>query len=124
VKRSDPYMEHMARWKFARLAGTLKDCARQYGYALIVHGSLAYDIDMVAVPWTESAVSNEDLVARMVETIRLNNEGVAFLIDGQSATPAPHGRRSWNIHIGGTYIDLSVMPLAPTPESPATKEEP
>lgn len=123
--RIDPYMEHMARWKFARLAIPLRQRARDCGYALLTHGTLAYDIDMVAVPWAEDAVAAEVLVGRLIETVFKHNDGVAFTVEGQIATPKPHGRLGWNIHVGGTYIDLSVTPRAThgSPD-PAPEEKP
>lgn len=35
------------------LIGPLRDIAREHGYALSVHGSVARDIDIVAIPWVE-----------------------------------------------------------------------
>jgi hypothetical protein len=40
--------------------------ARSKGYALAVHGSLARDIDLVAVPWVEEAAS----AAELAEAVR------------------------------------------------------
>jgi hypothetical protein len=37
------------------LLPALREVARRFGYALAVHGSLEWDIDLVAVPWCENA---------------------------------------------------------------------
>jgi len=38
----------------------MKDVSpRDCGYAIAPHGSLARDLDVIAVPWTEDAVSAE-----------------------------------------------------------------
>lgn len=134
---------YWAQWKFARLAVPLRTRARELGYALLVHGSLARDIDMVAVPWTDAAVPLRALLAEFAKTIREHNAGVAFSYDAASertdnsekwlVTVKPHGRLSVSIHIGGgepeaarlggTYIDLSVMPvLEPAAPAPRTCE--
>lgn len=79
--------------------------ARECGYALALHGSLQRDCDTIAAPWTEAAVSAEDLIARLVERhgLMLGNPG-----DG---TAKPHRRRAWSLHMGGHfYFDVSVMP--------------
>jgi len=134
-----PDREHSAywaRWKFARLALPLKARARELGYALLVHGSLARDIDMVAVPWAEDAAPFDDLVRELVKTIREHNDGLAYgyTPEGEYTTdeslwsrkPKPHGRVAVSIHVGGvaspnpmdqhgTYIDLSVMPVMSEP---------
>lgn len=79
--------------------------ARQFGYAIAVHGSLQRDLDLVAVPWSEAATDAEELVKAICETAG------AFIIPGQDATPKPHGRVAYILQMGaGLYIDLSVMP--------------
>jgi hypothetical protein len=85
--------------------------ARRLGYALAPHGSMARDIDLIAVPWTEDAVSGSELVRVIAEMCN------GYLAERTSAggrpkpTVKPHGRRAWSIHLGGgAYIDLSVMP--------------
>ena len=91
----------------------IRAAAREKGYAIAVHGSLARDIDLVAIPWTESAASADELA----EAVRLAAEGanpigVAF-VAGTEPCPRtkPHGRLCWSFHLGaGPYIDLSVTP--------------
>lgn len=89
--------------------------ARDHGYALTVHGSLARDFDFVAVPW----VADAKPAAELVEAIRESVGG--FILNDPTAKPGdyvrknpepkPHGRLAWSIHLGsGPYIDLSVMP--------------
>lgn len=79
---------------------------REYGYAICVHGSMATDFDLLAVPWTDDARSADDLVAGFVERFRLIDD---YQVQGPDQKP--HGRRAWAILIGGEMvIDLSVMP--------------
>ncbi len=88
---------------YFRMIGRLRDRARELGYALGVHGSLARDLDLIACPWTETASSPEDLA----EALRAKVGGVL----GSKGHERPHGRRIFVIHLGGgPYIDLSVMP--------------
>lgn len=125
VHKRDPFAAYWARWKFARLATPLQRKARRLGYALLVHGSLARDIDMVAIPWTEDAAAAEELVAALIKTARRHNDGVAFLAPGQKLpVRKPHGRRCWSIFVQeehGTYVDLSVMPRRGTGRRPERK---
>lgn len=89
----------------AFLPGVVK-VAREHGYALTVHGSLARDFDFVAIPWTEDACPAEELA----EAIRARVGGIP---DGKEPEPVhkPHGRLAWKFHLGGgPYIDLSVTP--------------
>lgn len=82
--------------------------AREYGYAIAVHGSLQRDLDLIAVPWSEVATDAETLVLAICQTT-----GGFILPDREGRDPSqkPHGRLAWSIHLGaGLYIDLSVMP--------------
>lgn len=93
----------------------IRDAARKNGYAVGVHGSLARDIDLIAVPWSEDAVSATELAeAVRAAAAKANPLGVAFVSqsDTQPCPRAkPHGRLCWAFQLGGgPYIDLSVMP--------------
>ena len=98
----------------AMISSMLQGC----GYAVGVHGSLARDIDLVAVPWTEEATT----AAEVAEAIRAAAEksgpcGQAF-VAGNDPCPRrkPHGRLCWSFHLGGgPYIDLSVVPRPSSP---------
>ena len=82
--------------------------ARQVGYAIGVHGSQLRDLDLIAAPWTDDAVTALELV----ESIAYALPGV---VQGQ-AEKRPHGRLGWVIcpryrwGIDAWYIDISVMP--------------
>jgi hypothetical protein len=127
-----PGMAERARRKYALVIGPIRETARKCGYAVGVHGSLARDIDLIAVPWTRDAVSGNELAERLIRTVerllgkaskrarwhdRRGRPTEAFfrghvVAPGTKGTqPKPHGRRCWSIHLGGgPYIDLSVMP--------------
>lgn len=85
-----------------RLQGIQK-CCRDVGYAIAFHGSFNYDLDLVAIPWTDEAVDHETLI-----------QAICNFIGGtcvDSGSDMPHGRRSYIINFGGgPHIDLSVMP--------------
>lgn len=104
------------------------DVSRAHGYALSVHGTLVTDMDLVAVPWTDDAVSAEDLVAAIkrylgavsftdvLASAGLSEKQIADHLDalgGRCPTPKPHGRKAWNLYLStacGAKVDLSVMP--------------
>ncbi len=99
---------------FDSLFPALKFVAKKCGYALLVHGSLKTDIDLVAVPWRATAVSQEALA----EEIRLTAERITGTAENRhpdnSPTLKPCGRKAWAfwlVPIGcrGPYIDLSVV---------------
>lgn len=97
-------MKDPAAW-YALVYVSLRQAFAEHGYAVAIHGTLQRDFDIVAVPWTEEAVSAADLVAVVVDACM----GLACSVDGP--TVKPHGRRSYAIVLfNGGYIDLSVMP--------------
>jgi hypothetical protein len=94
--------------------GRLRRVAKAHGYCLAVHGTLARDLDLVAVPWTTEAVSVEALVQAFVD------EGGLYFVPGRSEpTAKPWGLVSYVLFPGGSaYIDLRVVPPVPTPGAP------
>lgn len=94
---------------------TAREVAKEYGYALGVHGSQVRDLDLIAAPWTFDARPAEDMVHAICGAVK------GIIIDFPDAIPQdetkhnpvfrPHGRRAWSIQLGsGRYIDISVMP--------------
>ena len=108
---------------FVALIPVLAEAAREVGYALAVHGSMARDLDLVAIPWTDEAVSAEQLIMRicaaggvsLMDTSQKGEDGEFHTIDGSKPTVKPHGRLAWSLHnTGGRhfYLDVSVLPRA------------
>ena len=91
----------------------MRRAAKDAGYAITVHGSLNRDIDLVAVPWIESAWDKDALVNSIVGAMR----GVLGRVHchDKAWTEQPHGRRAktllaW-VGENSANIDLSVMPI-------------
>lgn len=85
----------------------LSEFMRTKGWALAVHGSLARDFDLVAIPWHPDPVAPEKCV-----------EGIchywAFKSVGEPETRL-HGRLIYTIALkfGECFLDLSFMPTTP-----------
>lgn len=98
---------------FSVLIAPLRMVARRCGYALGVHGSLQADIDLIAVPWRESAVCPETLI----EDIRIAAEaiiGICEMPNDHKPTIKPCGRLAWALRLtplgcDGPYLDISVF---------------
>lgn len=106
----------------------LRKVARDYGYALAVHGSLARDIDLIAVPWVDTAGPEPELAcAIQKEAKRICGQArmgwsmmgdAKFSLNGCPGNK-PHGRLGWIFNLdGGPYIDLSIMPRQITNAEP------
>lgn len=100
------------------LIAAVRQVAYRCGYAIAVHGSLKTDIDLIAVPWREGAISQRLLA----EEIRLTAERIIGFAAVRKYDPNPEvkplGRLSWSFYLQpegmeGPYIDLSVMPRIP-----------
>lgn len=76
----------------------------RHGYALAVHGSLARDLDLIAVPWAE-VVSAPEVVLQQVTT----EWAVRLAGDPERKN---HGRVAYTVSVGfgECAIDLSFLP--------------
>ena len=90
----------------------MRSAAKEAGYALAVHGSLNRDIDLIAVPWTDSVWTSDALVDSLCGAVRGVIGRCSKFNSGWEQKP--HGRigrilLAW----AGEHtvsIDLSVMP--------------
>lgn len=87
------------------------------GYAIGLHGSGQRDLDLIAVPWTDTATEPLDFLNHLASRIKgeLKRGELVKGVWGQTAWPAPqqkpHGRMTYTILLGGPYyVDISVMP--------------
>lgn len=83
----------------------LAKIAKEHGYALAVHGSLASDFDLVCIPWVDKPSSYDTVVAAFTEEFALQEIGTPEV--------RQHGRTIYTLSIGfgGCYMDLSFMPV-------------
>lgn len=93
---------------YAYLYALLLPIAQRAGYCLALHGSLARDLDLLAVPWRDDAVALDVLSERL-------RRGCRGTFSAGGWTKKPHGRRAIVIYLGGyrdsvAYIDLSAFP--------------
>jgi hypothetical protein len=86
----------------------IRSLAREVGYAVGVHGSQLNDFDIMAFPWTEEAVSCDELVSHLCKNLVANDSPALML----GSDDKPFGRRAFTIQMNGYYrpIDLSVAP--------------
>lgn len=99
----------------------LKEIAKEYGYNLVLHGSMNRDLDLIAIPWVDDP--KDDFA--MIQEMYLHLTGFTV----QNADPVrdyqfsilPGQRKSYviNLNRGGKwngyvdeqyYIDISVTP--------------
>ncbi len=101
----------------------LKQIAQEYGYNLVVHGSLHRDLDLIAIPWIDTPRPEQD----MIKDFQVYLTGMTEVIpNGQiHYTTLPGGRHAYVICLNRGnkhgewvrfedkeyYLDISVTPL-------------
>jgi hypothetical protein len=96
---------------YACLLPELRQIAIDHGYTLAIHGSMARDLDLIAVPWAEQVQDHEIMVDKMLQAIGGTIFGAMLPQPGDK----PHGRIVYTLSIlGDWFIDLSVIPKGPT----------
>lgn len=81
----------------------LAQICRNHGYALAVHGSVARDFDVIAIPRTADARDPEDVVAEITATFGVTRAGPYEVRE--------HGRILYGLCLAGEgFVDLSFVP--------------
>jgi hypothetical protein len=75
----------------------------KHGYALAVHGSLARDMDLIAVPWAEKVSQPRTVLKAVLKKFAVRLIG--------RAAQRNHGRRAYTLSVawGECAIDLSFL---------------
>jgi hypothetical protein len=109
---------------YAWMVPAIREVARGHGYAIGLHGSMARDLDLIAVPWMDNAATTEVLVEAVMKAVggQFAPHDMGF---DRNPCHKPHGRRAWSIYFSGMmfYIDLSVMPLITNAHKSAPLED-
>lgn len=101
---------------YARIYTHARITAWQYGFAMVVHGSMTRDLDLLLVPWEENACA-----ASAEQVVRIIADAWDLKILGEPAVK-PHGRRTYTLMLPGfaerRWVDLSIMPcVKPEPKT-------
>lgn len=117
--KSDKKPIHVKPSLYAYYFLQLKEIAEKYGYNLVIHGSMARDLDLIAIPWKNGAHATS--IPRMIKEMA---DKMGGWIMEEKPKPTAYGREQWviNINRGGYtdadefikdpqyYIDISVIP--------------
>ncbi|HTJ52614.1 MAG TPA: hypothetical protein VL443_24330 [Cyclobacteriaceae bacterium] len=104
----------------------LKDIAKDFGYNLVVHGSMARDLDLIAIPWINDPKPELDLINALSKELTGNIAHEDHWRDVYMYSELPAGRHSYVINLNRRqsnkdgnyqddpqyYIDISVTPLS------------
>lgn len=87
----------------------LAEIAREHGYALAVHGSMARDFDLVCIPWASSPDEPKRVVDAIVSTFAFDQHGDPAMREHGRVAYSLLGRGGWCGH-----LDISFMPRVVT----------
>jgi hypothetical protein len=90
---------------YCALYPELAEIAREHGYAMSIHGSMARDFDLVCIPWIEAPAEPDDVIDAIVKKFAIRRHYGGW-------HSKEHGRRVHTLVIafGECAIDLSFMP--------------
>ncbi len=95
---------------YACIWDDLRKAAMNCGWALGLHGSLANDMDIMAMPWTEDAKPVEEMVKSLSDCFTGSRS------KGEHTIPhfdKPNGRVVYTMHIWADfYLDINVISKA------------
>ncbi len=93
---------------YACMWDDFRQAALNCGWALGLHGSLASDMDIMAMPWIEGAKPVDEMIRAIEDCLTIPDEKLH--IKTRESNDKPNGRVVYTIHIWADfYIDLSVI---------------
>lgn len=99
---------------YASMYEDIREVAMSLGWAVALHGSLKSDMDIMAMPWNESAAKFETLVSAICGLFEDNELAGQYSVDYKSK---PHGRVVATIPIWEDfYLDISTIDARKTME--------
>lgn len=102
---------------YASIYPDLKEAALKCGWALGLHGSLANDMDIMAMPWTEQSVPVNELMKALSDCFTDNPFKDEHVIP---FTEKPNGRVVYTMSIWADwYLDINIINVAK--KTPAKK---
>ena len=86
-----------------------RQAAMDCGWALGLHGSLASDMDIMAMPWTEKATSADDMIKNILTKCFVGSHIAKFI---KTKNEKPNHRVVYTISIfADFYLDINVIEL-------------
>lgn len=85
----------------------IRQCAMDCGWAVALHGSLASDMDIMAMPWVENAIPFEDMIDKVSKLFTDNDISSQYVV---AFNVKPHDRVVATIPIfDDFYLDISTI---------------
>ena len=103
----------------------LKEVAKEFGYNLVVHGSMSRDLDLIAIPWIDDPRPELEMIKALSYAVggNIQNESIKALPGGRNSYVIDLNRGGYKRNESGDiidpveftadpeyYIDISVTP--------------
>ena len=108
---------HVKPGLYAEYFFILKEIAYDFGYNLVLHGSLHRDLDLIAIPWSNTLKPVEKMILKMAKAL---NGRVVMVTKKEMFNKMTHGRRACVIQLSRWdkdykfdrqyYLDISITP--------------
>jgi hypothetical protein len=94
---------------YACMWDDFRQAAMDCGWALGLHGSLASDMDIMAMPWTEKATSADNMIKYILTKCFVGSHIAKFI---KTKNEKPNHRVVYTISIfADFYLDINVIEL-------------
>ena len=106
---------------YACMYEDIRQCAMDCGWAVSLHGSLASDMDIMAMPWVDNAVSFKEMIDIVSKLFKDNDISSQYVI---TYNEKPHNRVVATVPIfADFYLDISTINTADVvPKSEVARE--
>ena len=93
---------------YATLWEDIRNAAMDCGWAVALHGSLARDMDIMAMPWIENCTDADTMIDTIIE--KCLGDNIMSEYGKKVDRTKPHGRVCYLIPIyDDFYLDISIM---------------
>lgn len=90
---------------YAAMWNDLRQAAMDKGWALGLHGSLASDMDIMAMPWIENASSDLEMIEALKNCFTDSKDIIVSICDNK-----PNNRRVYTLSIfADFYLDINII---------------
>ncbi len=93
---------------YAAMWEDFRNAALDKGWALGLHGSLASDMDIMAMPWAEDASKVDRMIEALEGCLTIPEDAMHFKT--RVSNDKPHNRVVYTIHIWADfYLDINII---------------
>jgi len=95
---------------YACMWDDFRQAALNNGWALGLHGSLASDMDIMAMPWIENCSGIDEMIKSLEDCLTIPDAAAHFKT--KRSDDKPNGRVVYTVHIfSDFYLDINIIDI-------------